>query len=130
MGERTLPATDERDPILTPNDGIGHDPDWGYSINYGHYGSREHGVPVWGGVPCGHTATFAVELCGQGAAGRRTAEAIWERRHELVALVAAYPLDNVAGTPTARLSISIQRDGSWVVGEYDFRRFRVVLPPR
>jgi hypothetical protein len=130
MGERIIPASDQHDPILTPNDGISSDPDWGWTLNYGHYGSRESGVPVWGGKPCGHTGTFSVEMIGTGSEGERRAREIWGRRHELAALVAAHPIANVSGVPTARLSIAFNRDGTWTVAEYDFHRWSEILPPR
>jgi hypothetical protein len=125
-----IPATDQRDPLLTGNDGLRSDPEWGWSVNYGHYGSREHGVPVVNGKPAGHTGTFSVEMIGVDSEGERFARAIWGRRHELSALVAAHPIPNVSGVPTARLRIGENRDGSWTVREYDFNRWSEVLPPR
>ena len=128
--ERFIPATSSNDPVFTPNDGLACDPDWGWTVNFGHYGGREHGVPVWNGKPCGYRATFSVEMVGHGSEGERLARAIWGRRHELAAIVAQHPIANVAGVPTARLAVSENHDGSWTVREYDFGRFREILPPR
>lgn len=130
MHERIVPSTDERDPALTPNEGLSHDPDWGWSLNYGHYGSRDdEGFPVWGGARLPFVATFAVERCGHGAAGRARAELLWSRRHELAALVAAHAADG-RGIPSARLAISVEPDGALLVREYDFGRWSDRLPPR
>lgn len=130
MGERVVPSTDARDPLLTPNDGLTHDPDWGWSLNYGHYGSRDDdGFPVWGGERRPFVATFAIELCGHGETGRARAERFWARRHELAALVATHtPV--ARGVPSARLSVREEDDGSLLVSEYDARRWSDRLPPR
>jgi hypothetical protein len=130
MGERIVPSTDARDPSLTPNDGLTHDPDWGWSLNYGHYGSRDDEVyPVWGGERRPFVATFSVELCGHGDAGRARAELLWARRHELAALVATHT-PAARGVPTARLSVREETGGSLVVGEYDFHRWSDRLSSR
>ena len=127
MGERLIPTTNERDPLLTPNDGIAHDPDWGWSLNYGHYGSRDdEGFPIHGGARRTFTATFAVELCGHGAVGRATAEAIWARRHEIAAVVAAH-VRVQQGVPSARLAVRIDLDGSCRISEYDQRAWSATL---
>jgi hypothetical protein len=127
MGERHIPSTDERDPLLTPNDGIAHDPDWGWSLNYGHYGSRDdEGFPIYGADRRTFTATFAVELCGHGATGRSIAEAIWARRHEIAAVVATH-VRLRHGVPSARLAVQIHPDGSCQISEYDQRAWSATL---
>lgn len=44
-----VPKIETGDPRFTASDGIRVDPDWGYSINYGYYGSWDRGIPVLDG---------------------------------------------------------------------------------
>lgn len=128
--ERFIPETVPDDPRFTPNDGIACDPEWGWSVNYGHYGGRQDGVPVWDGAACGYRATFAVEMAGVGDEGERRARLIWSRRAEIAELVAAHADPRTRGVPTARLAIRETADGGLQIREYDLRRFTDRLPPR
>ena len=63
-----VPKIETGDPRFTASDGIRVDPDWGYSINYGYYGSWDRGIPVLDGEGRGFFAAF-VAFVAFGLAG-------------------------------------------------------------
>lgn len=130
-----VPKIETGDPRFTASDGIRVDPDWGYSINYGYYGSWDRGIPVLDGEGRGFFAAFSIELLGSGVRGRELANELWERRAEIAALVIAHERDLDASgphhrIPACRLSARRANDGTIAIGEYDFRRWRATLPPK
>ena len=121
------------DPALNENDGIRADSDWGYSINYGYYGSWGQGIPIAAGEGRGFFAASSIELIGPGVPGRMLANELWERRGEIAQLVAREHTDPTWGDrhhkiPACRLTARRADDGSLTIAEYDYRHWRATLP--
>jgi hypothetical protein len=130
-----VPRIETGDPALNENDGIRTDHAWGYSINYGYYGSWDRGIPVSRGEGRGFFAAFSIELIGHGVKGRELANELWERRSEIVEIVRREQSEHGLPDPNhkipaCRLGVRRAADGTIAIGEYDHRRWSATLPPR